>query len=255
MCCTQPINTFHIARHGQAQQRGALHSHILVWFRKRRPHDNWTALPCVERVVSGSGPKQRRHESGGSGLPPLHQHRLQYDSSYQLNEMGRVSAEMVRPIVTPRDFGGYDIESLRIAALARTILIRLKCPVVARIWVCLTYARHMRAYVTCGVCHMRGMCGIWRHALILFLLNPCRRDHLVLARLQSHILPEGRRHSMCYGMSLTSVHNTHPHAYALPTSCSYLPCVPRVILSVLAMRARGLLLYAHIAQDLSLIHI
>ena len=105
---------------------GHFASHILVWFRKRRPHDNWTALPCVERVVTGSGPKQRRNESGGSGLPPPHQHRLQYDSCYQLAEMGRVSAEMVRPIVTPRDFGGYDIESLRIGALARNILIRLR---------------------------------------------------------------------------------------------------------------------------------
>ena len=65
-------------------------------------------------------------------MPPSQQHRLQYDSCYQLNEMGRVSAEMVRPIVTPRDFGGYDIESLRIGALSRTILIRLKYPVVAR---------------------------------------------------------------------------------------------------------------------------
>ena len=132
MCCTQLIDTFHNARHGQAQQRGALHSHTLVWFRKRRPHDNWTALPCVERVVTGSGPKQRRNESGGSGVPPSQQHRLQYDSCYQLNEMGRVSAEMVRPIVTPRDFGGYDIESLRIGSLARTVSIRLTYPVVAR---------------------------------------------------------------------------------------------------------------------------
>ena len=37
-------------------------------------------------------------------MPPSQQHRLQYDSCYQLNEMGRVSAEIVRPIVTPRDF-------------------------------------------------------------------------------------------------------------------------------------------------------
>ena len=71
---------------------GHFTSHILVWFRKRRPHDNWTALPCVERVVSGSGPKQRRHETGGSGPPPSHQQRFQYDSCYQLNEMGLVAA-------------------------------------------------------------------------------------------------------------------------------------------------------------------
>ena len=40
--------------------------------------------------------------------------------------MGRVSAEMPRPTVTPGDWGGYDVDMLRIAALSRTILIRLK---------------------------------------------------------------------------------------------------------------------------------
>jgi hypothetical protein len=39
--------------------------------------------------------------------------------------MGRVSAEMIRPTVTPGDFGGYDVEMLRMASLSRTILIRL----------------------------------------------------------------------------------------------------------------------------------
>ena len=149
-------------------------------------------------------------------MPPSQQHRLQYDSCYQLNEMGRVSAEMVRPIVTPRNFGNYDIESLRIGGLARTILIRLKYPVVARICVCLTYARHMRAYVICGICHMRGMCGILRrHVLIRFLLSPNLRDHSVLARLQSHLLPQGRSLFMCYVISLASFRNMHPRARAL----------------------------------------
>ena len=40
--------------------------------------------------------------------------------------MGRVSAELPRPTVTPGDFGGYDVEMLRMASLARTMLIRLK---------------------------------------------------------------------------------------------------------------------------------
>ena len=77
--------------------------------------------------------------------------------------MGRVSAELPRPIVTPVDFGGYDIEMLRVGALARTMLIRLKylhiCspvyPVVVIRLVQLLHARHMRAYairafVACG---------------------------------------------------------------------------------------------------------
>ena len=78
---------------------GHFASHILVWFRKRHPHDNWTALPCVERVVSGSGPKQRRHETRGSGLPPSHQQHFQYNSCYQLNEMGLVAVFFVLYVV------------------------------------------------------------------------------------------------------------------------------------------------------------
>lgn len=108
----------------EAQQRGALHSHILVWFRKRKPRPDWQALPPNPRTVSGNGPKQRPL---GSPAPPQQQpQRVQHDSCYQLAEMGRVSAEMVRPTVTPGDFGGYDVEMLRMAALARTMLIRLK---------------------------------------------------------------------------------------------------------------------------------
>jgi hypothetical protein len=37
-----------------------------------------------------------------------------------------VSGEMVRPIVKPGDWGGYDVQMLRVGALARTVLIRLK---------------------------------------------------------------------------------------------------------------------------------
>ena len=108
----------------EAQQRGALHSHILVWFRKRRAHPNWSALPVVPRTVNGTGPKQRHGPRGRERPSPEHQ-QIQHDSCYQQAEMGRVSAEMIRPTVTPGDFGGYDVEMLRMASLSRTILIRL----------------------------------------------------------------------------------------------------------------------------------
>ena len=109
----------------EAQQRGALHAHILVWFRKRQQAKNWQALPPNPRTVSGHGPKQ---QSLGSVAPqpPQPHHALQHDSCYQLSEMARVSGEMVRPIVRPGDWGGYDVERLRVGALARTVLIRLK---------------------------------------------------------------------------------------------------------------------------------
>ena len=106
----------------EAQQRGALHAHILVWLRKRKQHDHWQALPPVPRTVKGSGPKQRPLSSPQMQSP----HKIQHDSCYHLAEMARVSAEMPRPTVTPGDWGGFDADMLRIAALARTILIRLK---------------------------------------------------------------------------------------------------------------------------------
>ena len=53
----------------------------------------------------------------------------QEDSVYQLAEVARVSAEMPRADVTSNAaggvWGGWDVETLRIAALARSILIRL----------------------------------------------------------------------------------------------------------------------------------
>ena len=106
-------------------ERGALHSHILVWFRKRKLAPNWQALPPNPRTVTGHGPKQRPL----GALPPPQQpqsQKIQHDSCYHLAEMGRVSAELPRPTVTPGDFGGYDVEMLRVASLARTMLIRLK---------------------------------------------------------------------------------------------------------------------------------
>ena len=121
-CTPTPLGVCHdFWDRTEAQQRGALHSHILVWFRKRRTHPRWVALRPVERVVKGDGPKQRRTDSAVGGPSPLPQGRVQHDTCYQMFDMGRVSGEMVRPIVTPGDWGGYDVEMLRIGALARTV--------------------------------------------------------------------------------------------------------------------------------------
>ena len=122
-CTTTPLGMCHdFWDRTEAQQRGALHSHILVWFRKRHPHPNWVALPPVPRTVKGDGPKQR-HDSAGSGSLPLPQGRIQHDTCYQLFEMGRVSGEMVRPIVTHGgDWGGFDVEMLRIGECSVAVL-------------------------------------------------------------------------------------------------------------------------------------
>ena len=138
--------------------QGALHAHILVWFRKRTPAPNWQALPANPRTVKGHGPKQQKLCSAPATGVSAERPEVQHDSCYQLAEMGRVSAELPRPIVTPVDFGGYDIEMLRVGALARTMLIRLKylhiCspvyPVVIIRLVQLSYAWRMRAHAICG---------------------------------------------------------------------------------------------------------
>ena len=46
-------------RYLQAQQRGSLHAHILVWFKRRRGLKDWTALPPIEAKKKGADPKQR----------------------------------------------------------------------------------------------------------------------------------------------------------------------------------------------------
>ena len=141
----------------EAQQRGALHAHILVWYQKRRAARNWQALPPIPRVVKGRGPKQR-----GLGLPAAHvpppQRQAQHDSCYQLAEMGRVSAEMPRPTVTPGDFGGYDVEMLRMGALARFVLIRLKYLHVCSPVYCLKDAPFPRACFCLPTCTSKPWC-------------------------------------------------------------------------------------------------
>ena len=103
----------------QAQQRGALHGHILAWFKRKKKPEGWQAVPPVPRTTPGTKPMQR---SFSQVVPELSE--KQEDSCYQLAEMGRVSAEMVRPTITPGDFGGFDFETFRFAAFVRTKQIR-----------------------------------------------------------------------------------------------------------------------------------
>ena len=51
----------------------------------------------------------------------------QEDSLYQMAEIARISGEMPRAEVSSSvvKFGGYDCDSLRVAGLARSVLIRL----------------------------------------------------------------------------------------------------------------------------------
>ncbi len=103
---------------------GSLHGHVLCWFKRRIPSPRWEPLKPLERVVPGTEPKQRPPTA--ARIKP--QENIQEDSVYQLAEVARVSAEMPRADVNANAggvWGGWDAETLRIAGLARSILIRL----------------------------------------------------------------------------------------------------------------------------------
>ena len=104
----------------EAQMRAALHAHILVFFRKRKKPENYEPNPPIPRVVPTSNPKQRPRDS-----QVLPQKERQEDNVYQEAHVGQIIAEMVRPDVSGADWGGYDCEKLRIAALARAVQCRL----------------------------------------------------------------------------------------------------------------------------------
>ena len=111
--------------------RAALHAHVLVWFKLRMDPRNlvngkgqtYTALTSLPRTAPGTAPRQRPSEQH---VPIIadHEHDI-----YHKAEMGRVNAEMVRPHCRQREggapWGGYDVDKLRVAGLARAILTRL----------------------------------------------------------------------------------------------------------------------------------
>ena len=101
----------------EAQQRGALHSHTLVWCKKRAPAKAWVRLEAIPRSAPGSESRQR--------LPTQKVQKLaefQWDTVYQRHELGEVSAEMVRADVSGANWGGHTWETLRVCGLGRSIL-------------------------------------------------------------------------------------------------------------------------------------
>ena len=104
----------------EAQMRAALHAHILVFFKPREKRPDYQPNPPIARVVPGSDPKQRPRDS----KIPLQTER-QEDNVYQAAHVGQITAEMVRPDVSGKHWGGFDHEQLRIAALARAMQSRM----------------------------------------------------------------------------------------------------------------------------------
>ena len=104
----------------EAQMRAALHAHILCFFKPREMKDDYKSLPALTRVVPGHEPKQRPRDSA---VPSMGER--QEDNVYQTHHVGHMTAEMVRPDVSGPGWGGYDVEKLRIAGLARAVQSRL----------------------------------------------------------------------------------------------------------------------------------
>ena len=95
-----------IRRRTEAQQRAALHAHILIWFRPRKHPPLYKALEPVPRSAPGSDIRQRMKDQVVEPLQQRHE-----DSVYQLHEVARVRAEMVRPNVAGPKWGGLHVRS------------------------------------------------------------------------------------------------------------------------------------------------
>ena len=83
---------------------------------------NWEPLSTIPATRKGAEPKQRPLTH-----TPMRLEADQEDSVYQLSELARISAEMPRPDVSSEGvkWGGFDWDTLRIAGLARAVLVKL----------------------------------------------------------------------------------------------------------------------------------
>ena len=95
----------------------ALHSHTLVWCKKKTPANAWTRLDALPRSAPGSESRQR--------LPTFKVDKLkdfQWDTVCQRTELGEISAEMVRADVSGSNWAGHTWETLRVCGFGRSIL-------------------------------------------------------------------------------------------------------------------------------------
>ena len=90
--------------------------------KSRKPRPDWKALDPIPRTAAGVEHRQRPLDQR---VLPLAKEDEREDSVYQCAEVARLSAEMPRADVSGEDWGAYDVETLRIAGLCRTVLIRL----------------------------------------------------------------------------------------------------------------------------------
>ena len=104
----------------EAQMRAALHAHILCWFKPRPVPQDYKPIPAISRTAPGVEPRQRPAAQKVDPLPTF-----QHDHVYHHAHVGPMIAELVRPDVSGDHWGGYDLERLRVAGLARAVQTRL----------------------------------------------------------------------------------------------------------------------------------
>ena len=104
----------------EAQARASLHAHILVWFKPREMLPTYRDIDSVPRVAPGVEPRQR---PAAQEVKPLAEKTE--DACYHRFHMARVTAELVRPCVAGPKWGGFDLEMMQVAFLARAIQTRL----------------------------------------------------------------------------------------------------------------------------------
>ena len=91
-----------------------------MFFQRRKKREDFKLVPVTERTAPGIEPHQRPLNHT---VEPLTE--FQHDTVYQQAFVGPITAEMVRPDVTGPHWGGYDVEKLRVAGMARAIQMRL----------------------------------------------------------------------------------------------------------------------------------
>ena len=106
----------------EAQMRGALHAHILVWLLRRVPNVGRTPIHYIPRTAPGTQSRQRPR---AQVVEALSESNYKEDEIYHHAYVGRVVTEMVRPHVPGPEHGGFNYEKLRIAGLARHIQTRI----------------------------------------------------------------------------------------------------------------------------------
>ena len=74
----------------------------------------------MPRLAPGTEPRQRPTNQVVKPLAEKHE-----DVVYHRFHMGRVTAELVRPDVSGPRWGGYDLQQMRVAFLARAVQTRL----------------------------------------------------------------------------------------------------------------------------------